>query len=386
MANFDKTIDRSKTCSYRWNVRGKELPLNIADMDFKVFPAIKKAIAKRAEQDCYGYTFVPDKYYEAYIHWWMYRHHVILQKEWFCFSNSVVGSIDSIFKSLLKEKDEVIMFTPIYNVFFNCIKNNHLVLKECELILNNKKYEIDWDKLEELLKNKNAKVFLFCNPHNPVGRGFSEGEINKIVNLCKDNNVYFISDEIHADIDYNHEPYVCSYGTTARDYDKSILLLSPGKVFNVAGLHSSVVVISNKELREKVQEGLHRDDIGEPNYFAIDPVIAAFEEGLDYVEHLNDYLLENKRFVCEFFSKRLPNLYIVGGEYTYLLWIDISNYYEDSKKFVDDLQAQTGLILAPGINYGHSGEGYVRINIATPRKNVIDACERLYDFLMDLGE
>lgn len=376
--NFDASINRKESCSIRWNVNEGELPLDIADMDFMVMPEIEKAIKARAEQACYGYTFVPDSYYQAYIRWWRDRHGTILDIDWFIFSKSVVASIDSIFKHLGKPKDEVVMFTPVYNVFFNCVKNNNLVLKECEFILN-KDLSIDWKKLEIQLHE--AKFFLLCNPHNPLGRKFTIEELNKIINLCKQNNVYVISDEIHGDIDLNKGRYISILNSEVTRYEKVIALLSPSKVFNVAGLHSSVAVIPKKELHEEIQNGFYQDDIGEPNYFAVDPIITAFIQGDDYVDQLNSYLNENKAFLNEFLLKNLPNLKIVGGNYTYLVWIDISYYSKDSRLFVKRLKESTGLVVAPGINYGKSGEGYIRLNIATTRNNLIDACNRLMNYI-----
>jgi len=381
--NFDASINRKESCSIRWNVNEGELPLDIADMDFMVMPEIEKAVKARAEQACYGYTFVPDSYYQAYIRWWRDRHNTILEKDWLIFSKSVVASIDSIFKHLGKPKDKVVMFTPVYNVFFNCVKNNNLVLKECEFILD-KELSIDWEKLEAQLHE--AKFFLLCNPHNPLGRKFTIEELNKIINLCKQNNVYVISDEIHGDIDLNKGRYISIINSGVTRYDKVITLLSPSKVFNVAGLHSSVAVISNNELKEMVQNGFWQDDIGEPNYFAVDPVITAFTYGDDYVNQLNSYLNENRTFLIEFLLKNLPNLKIVSGTYTYLVWIDISYYSKDSKLFVKRLKESTGLIVALGINYGKSGEGYIRLNIATPRHNLIDACNRLMNYISENEE
>lgn len=381
--NYDASINRKQSCSIRWNVNEGELPLDIADMDFMVMPEIEKAVKTRAEQACYGYTFVPDSYYQAYIRWWRDRHNTKLEKDWFIFSKSVVASIDSIFKHLGKPKDEVVMFTPVYNVFFNCIKNNNLVLKECEFILD-KNLSIDWEKLKTQLHG--AKFFLLCNPHNPLGRGYTVEELNKIINLCKQNNVYVISDEIHGDIDLNKGRYISILNSGVTRYEKVIALLSPSKVFNVAGLHSSVAVISNKQLKETVQNGFYQDDIGEPNYFAVDPVITAFTHGDEYVDQLNSYLNENRTFLIEFLLKNLPNLKIVSGTYTYLVWIDISCYSKDSRLFVKRLKESTGLIVAPGINYGKSGEGYIRLNIATPRNNLIDACNRLMNYISEKVE
>lgn len=381
--NFDASFNRKQSCSIRWNVNEGELPLDIADMDFMVMPEIENAVKARAEQACYGYTFVPDSYYQAYIRWWRDRHNTKLEKDWLVFSKSVVASIDSIFKHLGKPKDEVVMFTPVYNVFFNCVKNNNLVLKECEFILN-KDLSIDWKKLETQLHG--ASFFLLCNPHNPLGRKFTIEELNKIINLCKQNNVYVISDEIHGDIDLNKGRYISILNSGVTRYDKVITLLSPSKVFNVAGLHSSVAVISNNELKEIVQNGFWQDDIGEPNYFAVDPVITAFTYGDEYVDQLNSYLNENRTFLIEFLLKNLPNLKIVSGTYTYLVWIDISFYSKDSRLFVKRLKESTGLIVAPGINYGKSGEGYIRLNIATPRNNLIDACNRLMKYISENEE
>lgn len=382
--NFDTTINRIKTCSARWCVNEGELPLDIADMDFLVMPEIEKAIKSRAEQACYGYTYVPDSYFEAYIRWWRVRHNTKLEKDWFMFSKSVVASIDSIFKHLGKPKDEVVMFTPVYNVFFNCIKNNNLVLRECEFMIEKDEIKIDWKKLETQLKG--AKFFLLCNPHNPLGRGFTIEELNKIINLCKQNDVYIISDEIHGDLDLNKGRYISIFNSEVTRYEKVIALLSPSKVFNVAGLHSSVAVISNNELKETVQNGFWQDDIGEPNYFAVDPIIIAFNQGDDYVDQLNSYLNENKAFLNEFLLKNLPNLKIVSGTYTYLVWIDISCYSQDSRLFAKELKEKTGLIVAPGINYGNSGEGYIRLNIATTRKKLIDACNRLMNYISEKVE
>lgn len=382
--NFDKTIDRRVTYSFRWNVKDSELPLNIADMDFEVLPEIKEAIKKRSELDCYGYIDTPKEYFEAYVRWWKERHNLSLDRNWFLFSSSVVGSIDTVLKHLLKENDQVVMFTPIYNVFYNCIKNNGLVLKECELIYRDNEYKIDWDKFEKTILDKKTKAFIFCNPHNPVGRGFSLEEINRIINLCKKNNVYLISDEIHCDIDYNKSKYVSIFHSEYSTYKNIILLISPTKIFNIAGLQTSSLVIKDELLRQTVQNALYKEDIGEPNYFAVDPVVAAFTHGKQYVVELNEYLCENLEFLHKFFNKFLPNLKIIPIHYTYLLWIDISYYKLKSVEFASRLKNKTGLIVAPGKNYGENGDNFIRLNIATQRKNIEDACNRLFDFIKEL--
>ena len=311
--DFDKTINRSITYSYRWYVNEGELPLNIADMDFEVLPEIKKAIQDRAELDCYGYIRIPVEYFEAYAYWWKLRHDIYIDTSWCAFSLSVVGSIDTVLKHFSHKHDGVVMFTPIYNVFFSCIKNNDLTLKECPFIRKDGNYDIDWELLESLLSLEDTKFFIFCNPHNPVGKRFVVEEIDRLISLCKKYDVYLLSDEIHADLDFNKEKYVPVYRSELSDYEKLIVFLSPGKVFNVAGLQSSVVVCKNKELLEQIENYLYMDDIGGANYFSIDPVIAAFRNGEKYVEELNAYLNENRDFLIDFLNRKLPNLKLVGG-------------------------------------------------------------------------
>ena len=379
--NFDKTINRSLTYSYRWYVNEGELPLNIADMDFEVLPEIKKAIQDRAELDCYGYIRTPIEYFEAYAYWWKLRHDTYIDTSWCAFSLSVVGSIDTVLKHFSHKHDAVVMFTPIYNVFFNCIKNNDLVLKECPFILKDNAYEIDWTLLEDLLKLKETRFFIFCNPHNPVGRRFSIEEVDRLIELCQKYDVFLLSDEIHADLDFNKDRYVPVYKSELSNYEKLIVFLSPGKVFNVAGLQSSIVVCKNKDLLQQIEQYLYMDDIGGANYFSIDPVIAAFRNGERYVEELNSYLNENKAYLIDFLSTHLPNLKLVGGEMTYLMWIDVSAYSQDSRRFTLELRNKTGLVVAPGINYGR--EGFIRLNIATPRKYLIDALNRLEKFILE---
>ena len=206
-------------------------------------------------------------------------------------------------------------------------------------------------------------------------------EINRLISLCKKYDVYLLSDEIHADLDFNKERYAPAYRSELSDYEKLIVFLSPGKVFNVAGLQSSVVVCKNKELLEQIENYLYMDDIGGANYFSIDPVIAAFRNGEKYVEELNAYLNENRDFLIDFLNRKLPNLKLIGGEMTYLMWIDISAYSNDSEMFTLDLKERTGLIVAPGINYG--GEGFIRLNIATPRKYLEDALNRLEKYIIE---
>lgn len=375
--NFDETVNRFHSGAYKWDVKENELPMTIADMDFHVLPEIKQAIIDRLNIDSYGYSECPKEYFECYKKWWSSHHQVNLETEWMMFSLGVVASIDSILKHLVSKGSGVIIFSPVYHVFYHCIINNNLKVIENKLIKKEENYEIDFANLEYLLKQESNKALILCNPHNPVGRIWNKEELQKIVYLCKENNVLLISDEIHCDITEPGQSYNSIYSVS----DEAIALLSPTKVFNLAGIQTSIVMCKNKELREKIADGLRKDDLGEPNYIASYATIAAFTYGEKWREEMCEYVYNNKRYVQEFLNEQLPHLKMVDIKATYLLWIDISHYSNNSEKFVNELREKTGLILSPGYQFGSGGEGYVRINIATSLSNVKDACQRLKRYI-----
>ena len=204
--NFDKIIDRRNMSSYKWDIKDNELSLTIADMDFSVMPEITKSIESVAKVSAYGYRYVPKVYFSAYVNHFTKRYGARFNEEDCLFSTGIVGSIDSILKRVCKKGDGVTMLTPIYNVFFNCIKNNGLELVDTPFKYENYKYEIDWELFEK--NAKKAKVLIFCNPHNPIGKIFNEEEIKRIIDICEKHSVYVLSDEIHADFDYNEKKYL----------------------------------------------------------------------------------------------------------------------------------------------------------------------------------
>lgn len=374
--NFDKIANRINTSSIKWDVKENELPMWVADMDFVVIPEIQEAIINATKDGAFGYTYPTEDFFNAYQYWWKKRHHIEIPTSWMIFASGVVSALDSIVRSLTKENDGILLLTPVYHAFFNIINNNHRTVVTSTL-LENGNYSIDYQDVENKINNSNVKALIFCNPHNPVGRIWSKEEINRLINICDKHEVYFISDEIHCDIaDPGYE-----YCSALSVNDNVIACLSPGKVFNLAGLHSSVTVVKNKEIRKKLQEAFYHDDIGEPNYFAIPANIAAYTKGEEYVKELNEYLFENKRYVSSFIKEKLPQLRLVDGRATYLLWIDISALNIRSDIFTEELREETGLILSPGMQFGDGGAYYLRMNIATSLDNVKDAMNRLKDYI-----
>ena len=377
--NFDQKIDRRKTHSYKWDVSQDEISLSIADTDFLVANEIQEAIISRSNEATYGYTFVPNEYYKAYIHWWKNRYGLDLKEEYFIFSTSVVASIDSIIKRISKVGDYISLFAPNYNVFFNCIENNNRKVLEIPFVYKDYQYSIDWDLFEKEVKK--SKIFIFCNPHNPIGIQFSENEIKRIVEICKKYNIYIISDEIHSDLDYNEKRY--NPVLKSVDYEKVIMLVSPGKTFNLAGLHSSVIIIRDKDLRELIQKGVYEDDVGEPSYFSIEPVIAAYTKCEQYVNEENEYIKENRRILAEFLVKNDIKMKIISGFATYLLWIDISYYSNDSEAFTEELKKNAKIIVGSGKHYHEHYSSFIRINIATQKEIILQFCNRLLRFLKE---
>lgn len=376
--NFDQIVDRRKLHSYKWDVKDNEISLSVADSDFVCFPEIKKSLLSKVDDACFGYTYVPDEYFDAYSYWWKKRYDVNLERKNFIFCSSIVASIDVILKRVTSKGDKVLMLTPIYNVFFNCIKNNELTLNESQFVYGNNSFSIDWEDFENKLKE--SKVFILCNPHNPIGIMFSLEEINRFVSLCKKYNVFLISDEIHCDYDYNEKKYVSVLKIDDSDYERLIALFSPGKTFNVAGLHSSVIYIKDDNLRELIQNGVYEDDVGEPNYFAIDPVIKAYTLGEQYVYELNEYIKENRDLLKEYFVEKKSNLKIIDNDATYLLWVDISYYGLSSIEFTKLLRQEFGVVVCSGEIYGDSGRNFFRVNLATNKTTIKEFCNRLMKF------
>ena len=376
--NFDKTVNRIGAHSFKWDVKDNELPMWVADMDFSVLPEVKQAIKNRADIDAYGYTKCPEEYFISYRDWWKRHHDVELDINTMIFSSGVVASIDSIFKHVIPKGSNVVIQTPVYHVFFNCIRNNGLNVLENELVYKNNDYEIDFDNLESLLKHENTKALLLCNPHNPVGRIYNKDELTKMVSLCDKYGVLIISDEIHCDI---LEPG-CDYCSILKVTNNAIALLAPTKAFNMAGVQASCIVCPNKDLFEVIEKGVGEDDIGEPNYFSPFATIAAFNNGDEWVKEMNEYVFNNKKYIQEFIDNELPRLHLIDNKATYLLWLDISSYSCDSGEFSEQLRKETGLFLSAGKQFGKGGESFVRINVATSLDNVKDAMNRLKQFLV----
>lgn len=378
--NFNETVNRKGSASCKWDVKDNELPMWVADMDFHVLPEIKDAIKSRADIDAYGYSECPKEYFECAAEWWNKKHHVNIKSDQMVFCTSVVAAIDSLFKHLVPKGSSVVVMVPVYHVFFNCIKNNGLRQLDNQLVYKDGNYSIDFDNLEELLKQEKTKCLLLCNPHNPVGRIWSKEELKRISDLCTKHEVMLISDEIHGDIVEPGNELNSILTVT----DEAIALWAPTKTFNIAGIQSSVIACKNKDFLGFISHFIGQDDLGEPNYVAPYATIAAYKYGEQWNKECNEYIFKNKEYISEFIKKELPELHLIDNKATYLLWLDISYYSNESDVFAKELREQTGLFVSPGKQFGKGGESFLRINVATSLANVKDACERLKKYVKTL--
>lgn len=375
--NFDKEINRRNTNAEKWKVEGNELPMWVADMDFEAAPAIRKALETRFKHGIFGYAGITDEWYEAYIGWWKHRHNFTMQKDWLIFTTGVVPAISSMVRKLTTPAEKVILQTPVYNIFFNSILNNGRVALESPLVFKNNRYEMDFEQLEKDLSDIQTTLMILCNPQNPGGRIWTKEELIRVAELCKKYGVTVISDEVHCDLTVNGNKYVpfASVSETAREI--SITCMSPGKSFNIAGLHTAAVSVPNEILRNKVNRGLNTDEVAEPNAFAIEAAVAAYTGGAEWLDALNGYLDESRKIVLDFIADEIPEIKIIEKEATYLFWIDVRGLKNAGKGFAKELRLTTGLYLIDGKAYGKVGEGFVRMNIACTKKNLKDGLERL---------
>ncbi len=371
--DFNKVINRENTNSLKWDLFNTKIPMWVADMDFKVAPEISDEIIKKANSNLYGYTIIPNDWYDAYINWWKY-YGLNIDKNNLKFANGVMPAIATIIRKLTKENDKILIQTPVYHVFFHVIEDNNREVVENHLIYKYGNYEIDFKDLEEKLADENVTLMMLCNPHNPIGKIWSKNDLEKIANLCAKYGVHIISDEIHCDLTDPDKKYVPFSSVSKHD---SITTLSPTKSFNIAGLNTAAVYVTSEKLKEDVFNALDVEWVSRANTFAIVGAIAAYTKGRLWLNELRQYIYDNKRYVANFLKKEIPEIKLVDCEATYLLWLDCSKLNISSKNFVEFLNEKTGVLLSPGIDFSNSCDEFLRLNIACPKKLLIEGLKSI---------
>lgn len=380
--DFDKTIDRRATNSYKWDSAPEGvLPMWVADMDFRTAPAIIDALQKRVAHGIFGYTRVPDAYYDAVTSWFSRRHGWDIDREWIIYTSGVVPAVSAVIKALTVPGDKVIVQTPVYNCFFSSIRNNG-----CEIVSNPLRrtadtYEMDFDALERCAADPRAKVMLLCNPHNPAGRVWTPDELTRLGNICLRNGVTVVADEIHCELVYQGFKYTPFASLSDAFLHRSVTCLSPSKAFNIAGLQIANIVAFDNDLRSRIDKAININEVCDVNPFGVAATIAAYNEGEEWLNQLVDYLHGNYKAMAEFCRRELPEFPITRLEGTYLVWMDCSCLGMPSDALEHALLDDARLWLNAGTMYGAEGEGYMRWNIACPRSVMLDGLNRFLNFV-----
>lgn len=380
--DFDKTIDRRATNSYKWDSAPEGvLPMWVADMDFRTAPAIIDALQKRVAHGIFGYTRVPDAYYDAVTSWFSRRHGWNIDREWIIYTSGVVPAVSAVIKALTVPGDKVIVQTPVYNCFFSSIRNNG-----CEIVSNPLRrtadtYEMDFDALERCAADPRAKVMLLCNPHNPAGRVWTPDELTRLGNICLRNGVTVVADEIHCELVYQGFKYTPFASLSDAFLHRSVTCVSPSKAFNIAGLQIANIVTFDNDLRSRIDKAININEVCDVNPFGVAATIAAYNEGEEWLNQLVDYLHGNYEAMAEFCRRELPEFPITRLEGTYLVWMDCSSLGMPSDALEHALLDDARLWLNAGTMYGAEGEGYMRWNIACPRSVMLDGLNRFLNFV-----
>ena len=382
--NFDEIVNRRGTHSVKWDEAAEGvIPLWVADMDFKAAPAILEVVRKRAEHGVFGYTVVEEDYYLAIINWFQRRHDWHIRREEILYTTGVVPAMSVAIKALTMPGEKVLILSPDYNCFFSSVRNNGCEVLESVLKRKENTFEVDWEDFEAKCADEKTTVFLLCNPHNPTGRVWTKTELMQMNDICMKYGVKVISDEIHCELimpGYKFQPFASVSDQCRKN---SVILNSPSKSFNIAGLQAANIICSQPEWRRRLDRAININEVCDLNPFGPVALIAAYNESEDWIDELNQYLWGNYQALCEFVEKELPLLRVCKLEGTYLPWVDVSALGVSSQNLCDRLMSEAKVWVNPGTMYGpQSGEGYIRINIACPRSLLLEALERIKKVLI----
>lgn len=377
MSTFDEVINRRNTGCAKWDMTKEgELPMWVADMDFQTAPQITNALIERAKHGVFGYALKGDEWYEAYKNWWSTRHHFNIEKEWLMFCTGVIPALSSIVRKLTTPAENVVVMTPVYNHFFSSILNNGRNVLESKLKYENGEFDIDFKDLEEKLSNPQTTMMILCNPHNPIGKIWNKATLEKIGNMCCENHVIVVSDEIHCDIVEPEKEYIPFASISEKCKNNSITCVSPTKTFNIAGLQTAAILVPDEGLRNRVNRAINTDEVAEPNVFAAIAPVVAYNEGGEWLDELNKYLWENRKFAENFIKENIKGVFPIKAEATYLMWVDCTSVSTNSEELCDFIREKTGLFVTSGDVY-RNADGFMRVNIACLRSLLEDGLNRL---------
>ena len=385
--NFDAYVERRNTNCIKWDnldksfPRAKEgaLPMWVADMDFEVAAPILESAHKVVDRKVFGYsTREVERFYDAILGWYKRRFDWELDRESIMFSGGVVPAIAILLRLLTEENNGVIIQRPVYYPFTNKIKENNRKVVNNPLIYKDGKYTMDFADLEEKAADPNNKVMILCSPHNPIGRVWTEKELKKVVEICKKHNVFIIADEIHNDLIRKGYKHINLQKLCPEYKEHIVTCLAPSKTFNLAGMQMSNIIINTSELRDAWNVEVSRSGAQSgPNPFAIEAIIAAYNESEDWLDELNEYLDGTVEYIKNFVEENLPKVKMIPIEGTYLVWLDFNEYGLTAEELETIMLEEAGLIFDEGTMFGEEGRGFERINIACPRSIVEECMNRI---------
>lgn len=381
---FDKVYDRKNTGSLKYDIPGyykseyKEIiPMWIADMDFKVPPKVEEELIKTAAHGIFGYTDTDKDYDESVAAWYKSKMNFDVNPGEIIKTPGVIFTISSAIRAFTKEGESVLICRPVYYPFTNIVKNNGRNLVVSNLVNVNGRYEIDFEDFEHKIKSENVKMFLLCSPHNPVGRVWTKAEIEKIGEICLANNVIIVSDEIHSDFVFGQNRHIPIATLSKEVADITITCTSPTKTFNIAGLQAANIFVSNKEMREKLSASCFATGYGELNTMAIAATKAAYKYGDEWLSNLLLYLEKNIAILDNELKKTRGKISLIKPEGTYLMWLDCKNLGLNDSQLGRFFVEKAGVWMHKGITFGENGSGFVRMNIAAPKKVLNEALKRI---------
>lgn len=384
--DFSRPTDRRGTDSYKWDSAPEAdiIPLWVADMDFETFPGITEALQRRVAHGIFGYTRVPEAYYEAVCRWFGKRHGWHINREHIIYTSGVVPAVSAVIKALTLPGDQVIVQGPVYNCFFSSIRNNGCEMVSNSLIYNKEelRYEIDFDDLERKLKHERARLMLLCNPHNPGGRVWTRDELTRVAELCRKYGVRVVSDEIHCELTLYDNEYV-PFGSLPDELSRdSITCCSPSKAFNTAGLQIANIVCRDAEVRNRIDRAININEVCDVNPFGVIALQAAYsDEGYEWLTQLRKYISANYDLLLERFARELPKCKVMRMEGTYLAWIDCSELHISSDEIEEMLMHENKVWVNAGSMYGAEGAAFIRINMACTSELLNEGITRIVNGL-----
>lgn len=387
--DFDKIIDRRGTDARKYQpsmVPEDVLPFWVADTEFECPIEVKEAILKRLELGHLGYPYYDSRFEDSVVRWYKVRHNTELNPELINFSPCVIPALIWAVKEFSCPGDKVLLQTPVYHMFHSLIKTNGRQLVFNEMLLKEDHYEIDFEDLENKLKDPALKVMFICNPQNPVGKVFTKEELTKIGKLCIENNVMIVVDEVHADIIYDKKKFIPFCSISEEFANNSITFINPAKTFNIAGLRTAAWFTHNKNIYDRMMNQQDYAKNGERTIFGMEGFIASYNYGDDYADQCLEYLEETRNAALKYIKENIPKVKVIAPEATFVMWLNFRELgFKTQKELQDFLFNKAKVLLSNGVDFGaEGGFGHMRFNFGSRRETVLEGLRRIKEAIESL--